>query len=719
MSTLSLPDLIGVSVADSRCLLTSAHLLRLGGLILRLSTRDQTAVCFLGGELTSLADKYPDTAVRLVALDETLGPDPFLVLAGAQGTLALLAVAAPGGYQARLFSNPDQVDSAALVLAQFAGVEYGLNPLADSEARRGLVATVVAALVGSGAFQKLPLADLLPDDQAWLRVGEALVAHADRASCLRLPPVVQMLRACGGEASLIGQAGDEPGPITVLATTEGLATRRVTLPADTLAQVRDHRRPASLPVGEVRLDETEPPWLALTLAPLVRGERVVGLLLVGSTRPLPGPARATLHGLGVLLAGYLHTAASAPPAEEPKPELAPEPASEPVAVTTPTERLQAPATGALETTAGGLQTLIGARVPLVSEMPLLPLLEHLGDGVLLIDEQGALLAYNGPAARLLALNGTELGQPLAASPAGSPAEALVPLLTDALLGEQHAPRELELASGQRATAHVLPMAGDRWAFVLRAPSPTASPAGPAAQAAPIPTTASTATDKDYSESLLAGFSNTIRGPLQALRELITRVPAAGSLNEQQSHLIGQVIKLNSELTLMVNDLLALGQLRLQAAESSGPLRLDMLVEAAIGTRYAEFERRGQQVATEIAPGGVRVVAAEEGLGRVIGALLDNAILYSPPGAQIDIAVAQEAGEVVVTVRDTGIGLTPDELAHVFEPFYRAPGAEQLGVSGRGLGLTIARAVIEQHRGRIWATSSPGKGSTFAFSLPVQ
>ncbi|NJL05272.1 MAG: sensor histidine kinase [Chloroflexaceae bacterium] len=222
---------------------------------------------------------------------------------------------------------------------------------------------------------------------------------------------------------------------------------------------------------------------------------------------------------------------------------------------------------------------------------------------------------------------------------------------------------------------------------------------------------------DYNEALLAGFSNSIRGPLHSLRELIARVPAAGQLNEQQSVLIGQVVQLNTELTMLVNDLLTLGQVRYQMAEMSGALRLDLLVEAAIGTRYAEFGRRGQRVELGVDADLPRVIGSDEGLGRVIGELLDNVILYTPPGSQIAVQVVQQDDQVLVTVEDNGPGLEPEEAAQVFEPFYRAPLAEQLGVEGRGLGLTIARAVIEHHRGRIWVESVAGQGCRFAFSLP--
>ena len=80
-------------------------------------------------------------------------------------------------------------------------------------------------------------------------------------------------------------------------------------------------------------------------------------------------------------------------------------------------------------------------------------------------------------------------------------------------------------------------------------------------------------------------------------------------------------------------------------------------------------------------------------------------------------MATASGErITVTIQDNGPGVNPDELEQLFEPFYRADRARQLGVAGRGLGLTIAKAIVEQHGGQIWATSTPGQGSTVSFTL---
>jgi signal transduction histidine kinase len=74
--------------------------------------------------------------------------------------------------------------------------------------------------------------------------------------------------------------------------------------------------------------------------------------------------------------------------------------------------------------------------------------------------------------------------------------------------------------------------------------------------------------------------------------------------------------------------------------------------------------------------------------------------------------------VIVCVKDTGIGIGPDHLPHVFDKFYRVETEETRDVVGTGLGLAIAKSIVEMHGGRIWAESEPGAGSTFSFTLPV-
>jgi PAS domain S-box-containing protein len=105
------------------------------------------------------------------------------------------------------------------------------------------------------------------------------------------------------------------------------------------------------------------------------------------------------------------------------------------------------------------------------------------------------------------------------------------------------------------------------------------------------------------------------------------------------------------------------------------------------------------------------------LRQVLENLISNAIKYSPKGGQIDITGTFDDDEVTISVKDEGVGLLPDQLERVFERFYRVEDALSRSTQGTGLGLYLARAVIEAHGGRIWGESTPRQGATFSFSLP--
>lgn len=173
------------------------------------------------------------------------------------------------------------------------------------------------------------------------------------------------------------------------------------------------------------------------------------------------------------------------------------------------------------------------------------------------------------------------------------------------------------------------------------------------------------------------------------------------------------------LTRLVNDLrdLALaeaGQLRLERKELS---LLDVISQVSEGL---EVQAREKEVTlkSEILPDLPKVQADEQRIAQVLFNLMSNALRHTSAGGTIMVNAELREGRVLVSVRDTGTGIAPEDLPHVFERFYRADRSRARATGGSGLGLTIAKQIVEAHGGQIWAQSWLGAGSTFAFSLPL-
>jgi signal transduction histidine kinase len=114
-----------------------------------------------------------------------------------------------------------------------------------------------------------------------------------------------------------------------------------------------------------------------------------------------------------------------------------------------------------------------------------------------------------------------------------------------------------------------------------------------------------------------------------------------------------------------------------------------------------------------------VEADPDRLAQVLRNLVDNAVKYSPQGGLIVVRGEVRPHEVVVSVADQGIGIAPEHLNRLFDKFFRIKEGPSRGTVGSGLGLPIARTIVESHGGRIWAESRPGEGSTFYFTLPLR
>lgn len=516
-----IPDLIGVTVDDSRCILSEAQVLRLGMLLLRLRPADSDGVSFLGGALSALATTPTARAVvgpMPHALGDMLGDDAFLVLAGNQGAFALLTARTPQGYATRLYSDPERVDRAALVLAQFGDVPYALDMTANPESQRALAVRVLLALLSDSELRGVDLNALLPDEHNWLRMARTLSEHPDPATVLTIPPVQQVIRACGGQRALVGTL-DARRMLRVLAASDTTAPLQLDLNHPTLTPLLQTLRPSSIAANAWQADGQA--WVqqaAITLIPLTRKQELTGALLVTSERPLSISARATLNALSVLLNAYLSArpvpaapAAPAAPVALPLPSrgttsipaalrapqtspLSPSPVSEPARPVP-----AAPARAIAAPTLSGIEAL----------------LDRIDEGIIVVEPTGALASFNAAATQLLNLADADRNRALAETAA----HELVPLFTEALLGDTVQRQPLTLESGTPVQVSVSSLPGERWALVLY-PQPAQNGTAPAANDDDwIPAMpgmggvgSGDAAAGDYNEALLAGFSNSFVGP---------------------------------------------------------------------------------------------------------------------------------------------------------------------------------------------------------------
>jgi len=167
-------------------------------------------------------------------------------------------------------------------------------------------------------------------------------------------------------------------------------------------------------------------------------------------------------------------------------------------------------------------------------------------------------------------------------------------------------------------------------------------------------------------------------------------------------------------------------LRTLALAEAGQLSLDLQAtnaEELVKRVVASFEPKAAAQAVTLAldapPSLPPVHADGQRIAQVLTNLLGNALRYTPEGGHVDLALRSEQPSVLVSVSDTGSGIAAEDLPHVFDRFYRADKSRSREGGGSGLGLAIARSIVEAHGGRIWAESEIGKGTTIAFTLPVE
>ena len=217
------------------------------------------------------------------------------------------------------------------------------------------------------------------------------------------------------------------------------------------------------------------------------------------------------------------------------------------------------------------------------------------------------------------------------------------------------------------------------------------------------------------QRFVADASHELRAPLtliQANLELARRPgidPAAQATAVTEAHAEA------ARLARLVADLLALARADAGMPIHRKPVELDRLLMDVLGeTRRAVGGHR--LAVDQLEP--TTVSGDPDRLRQLLVNLLDNAVKYTPAGGRIGLRLARDGATAVLAVSDTGAGIPPEHLPHVFERFYRADAGRSRDPGGTGLGLPIARWIAEQHAGSIELTSHPGEGTTAVVRLPI-
>ena len=212
----------------------------------------------------------------------------------------------------------------------------------------------------------------------------------------------------------------------------------------------------------------------------------------------------------------------------------------------------------------------------------------------------------------------------------------------------------------------------------------------------------------------------LKAPVAALQSQFAVLGGgyAGQLTERQQVLIDRAAHRLVRLQELLRDLLALGALKDRLPQhKKTELNLPELVRRVAEIIQPEAEARGVTVTLSLPETPLLFRTTEEDIQRLVGNLLENAVKYTAQGGQVSLTLRPDDSRITLIISDSGIGISPEAMPHIFEEFYRAANVKEIATEGTGLGLSLVKRIVDLYQGQVGVESELGRGTTFTVTLP--
>ncbi|MBN1347639.1 MAG: PAS domain S-box protein [Phycisphaerae bacterium] len=222
------------------------------------------------------------------------------------------------------------------------------------------------------------------------------------------------------------------------------------------------------------------------------------------------------------------------------------------------------------------------------------------------------------------------------------------------------------------------------------------------------------------DQFLYHVSHELRTPLTNIRAYAETL-SEGVLEDRDSlrECYNVIVSETDRLARLVEDILDVSQLEAGSARlDSDDVQTARLIRQVVEDMQASADDKNVELLLSMPPKVPTIMGDKERLAVVLTNLVGNAIKYTPSGGQVEVSCVEDGARLMIKVRDTGIGIAPEDQSRVFQKFFRASNEEVAKLPGTGLGLAIALSTVRSHGGTIELVSATGKGSTFTVSLPI-